>query len=196
MLDSKISVRPRGLIAILCHSQSRRLSGRDRVDRFIVGSVVMHTHPELYGSTKYWLSTPRGTSHNKPFLPLLSPNRLPILPKQTQLQNSTLAIQVATPMLSALTSPELTGQGELPIVIEAFEGAAAGAGTILGLIPRRMAVPARPTTDDRRKPALLRSMRYQSTGLTRARVNETWSVDCQGSLRCKGSSKLVSCTIH
>ena len=47
----------------------------------------------------------------------------------------------------------------------------------------RMVVPQRPTKADRRKPAFDRSRRYQSTGLTSARVRETWSVDCQGSLR-------------
>ncbi len=55
-----------------------------------------------------------------------------------------------------------------------------------GFRPRRTAVPAMPTRAESRKPGLERSTRYQSTGLTRARVRETWRVDCQGSLRLRG----------
>ncbi len=60
---------------------------------------------------------------------------------------------------------------------------AAGEGTISGFTPKAIAVPARPTSIERRKPGLERSTRYQRTGLTRARVKETWEVDCHGSLR-------------
>jgi hypothetical protein len=112
-------------------------------------------------------------SHCEPTPSPLSANRRPIFPKQRQLQKRTLAIQVATPMLSSLTTPALMGQGELPTLPESFKELVAGAGTILGLTPRRRAAPVRPTTVERRKPALVRSMRYQSTGLTRARVRET-----------------------
>ena len=55
---------------------------------------------------------------------------------------------------------------------------------MLGFTPSRTAVPARPTMVERMKPGLERSIMYQRTGLTRASVNETWRVDCQGSLRC------------
>ena len=61
---------------------------------------------------------------------------------------------------------------------------AAGDGTISGLTPKAMAVPARPTSMERRKPGFERSTRYQSTGFTRAKVRDTCVVDCQGSLRC------------
>ncbi len=50
---------------------------------------------------------------------------------------------------------------------------------------RRIAVPRRPTSEERRNPGLVRSIRYQRKGLARARVRETWRVDCQGSLRCE-----------
>jgi hypothetical protein len=90
--------------------------------------------------------------HGKPTLSLLSANRRPMFPKHTQLQNRTLAIQVATPMLSAVT---LMGQGKLIVLIGSIEEFAAGAGTILGLNPRRRAVPVRPTVIERRKPVLL-----------------------------------------
>lgn len=59
-----------------------------------------------------------------------------------------------------------------------------GEGTISGLTLKAIAVPARPTSVERRKPGFERSTRYHSTGLTRARVNETCNVDCHGSLRC------------
>lgn len=117
-------------------------------------------------------------------LPVPKASLLPIFPKQTLLQNSTLAIQVPIPMLSLLIRPSCT-----PYSRDRFENelalgdGVAGDGTISGLTPKAMAVPARPTSTERRKPGLDRSTRYQSTGLTRARVNETWEVDCQGSLR-------------
>lgn len=57
-------------------------------------------------------------------------------------------------------------------------------GIQLGLRPRRVAAPARPTSEARRKPGRVRSIRYQITGLTRARVRETCVVDCQGRRRC------------
>lgn len=49
----------------------------------------------------------------------------------------------------------------------------AGAGTISGSTPKAIAVPARPTSIDRRKPGLERSTKYHRTGLTRARVRDT-----------------------
>lgn len=61
---------------------------------------------------------------------------------------------------------------------------AAGEGTISGLTPKAMAVPARPTSMERKKPGFERSTRYQSTGLTSAKVRDTCDVDCHGSLRC------------
>ncbi len=61
-----------------------------------------------------------------------------------------------------------------------------GEGTISGFRLRRTEVPRRPTAAERRKPGLERSTRYQRTGLTRARVRETWRVEAQGSLRWKG----------
>lgn len=64
--------------------------------------------------------------------------------------------------------------------------AAAGGGTIFGLIPRHNAVPASPTTEERRNPALDRSTRYQSTGFTSAKVRDTCKVDSHGSFRFEG----------
>ncbi len=48
----------------------------------------------------------------------------------------------------------------------------AGEGRISGFRLRRTEVPRRPTAAERRKPGFERSMRYQRTGLTRARVRE------------------------
>lgn len=117
----------------------------------------------------------------------LSANLRPMFPKHTLLQNKTLAIQVATPMLSFViifSEPSLIEAGAAP----AGGDGIAGGGTISGLIPNNTAVPAMPTTVERTNPGLDRSMRYQSTGLASASVRETWSVDCQGSLRCSHKS--------
>ena len=54
---------------------------------------------------------------------------------------------------------------------------------MLGLIPRHSAIPASPTTEERRNPALDRSTRYQSTGFTSASVRDTCKVDSHGSFR-------------
>ena len=117
-----------------------------------------------------------------------------MLPKHTQLQKSTLAIQVPTPMLSELTRPPArSGQAAAsapaaaPDARAAGEAVVAGAGTMAGLMPSSTAVPVRPTTAERRKPGFDRSIKYHSTGLTNASVSETCSVDCQGSLRWRES---------
>ena len=107
-----------------------------------------------------------------------------MLPKQTLLQNKTLAIQVLNPILSMLIKlsyPELLCK---KLAALAFgEGAGAGESTRLGLMLRETAVPARPTTEERMNPGFDRSTRYHSTGLTNANVNETCSVDCHGRRR-------------
>lgn len=55
---------------------------------------------------------PHGEARLCHSLTLFKASLLPMLPKQTQLQNSTLAIQVATPILSLLTSaPIQAGKG-------------------------------------------------------------------------------------
>ena len=59
----------------------------------------------------------------------------------------------------------------------------AGAGTSDGLMPRRRAVPDRATVVLRMKPGAVRSRRYQRVGLQRARVRESWRVECQGTRR-------------
>lgn len=119
-------------------------------------------------------------------LPLLpNANLLPMLPKQTQLQNSTLAIHVLTPILSLVIRPSdrMPSKVELPAFARG-EGVA-GEGTISGFTPSSTAVPATPTMADRKKPGLERSTMYHRTGLTSASVRETCRVDCQGSLRLK-----------
>lgn len=129
----------------------------------------------------------RGIGHYKrPFRRSGFPkaSRRPILPKHTQLQNKTLAIHVQTPMLSfVMILYDVTLSYEILGAFARGEGVAGG-GTMSGLTPRRTAVPVMPTMAERMKPGFDRSMRYQSTGLTSARVKETCRVDCQGSLRC------------
>jgi hypothetical protein len=51
---------------------------------------------------------------------------------------------------------------------------------------RRRAVPVAPTAVERMKPGLERSIMYQRTGFTRARVREAWRVEVQGSFLCFG----------
>jgi len=48
----------------------------------------------------------------------------------------------------------------------------AGLGIMSGFETRRRAVPVAPTAEERMKPGLERSIMYQRTGLTRARVRE------------------------
>src|SRR2546423_11946522 len=121
--------------------------------------------------------------HAKPFI-AGAPNasRRPIFPKQTQLQNNTLAIHVHMPMLSFAgkreDGPSCTEL--LPARCAGGDGAA-GEGTMLGLMPSRARVPPIPTTVDNQNPVFDRSIRYHNTGFARANVSETCSVDCHGS---------------
>lgn len=59
----------------------------------------------------------------------------------------------------------------------------AGEGIISGFEARRSAVPVRPTPKERTNPGFERSIKYQRTGLTRARVKDAWRDDAHGSLR-------------
>ena len=60
---------------------------------------------------------------------------------------------------------------------------AAGVGTICGFTQTHTAVPVMPTMVDRKIPGFERSTRYHRSGFTKAKVSDTWSVDCQGSFR-------------
>jgi len=51
-----------------------------------------------------------------------------------------------------------------------------------GFEARRRAVPVAPTTVESTNPILERSIIYQSTGLTKARVRDACNVEVQGSL--------------
>jgi hypothetical protein len=57
----------------------------------------------------------------------------------------------------------------------------AGDGIMSGLEARRSAVPVAPTALERIKPGFDRSIMYQRTGFTSARVREAWSVEVHGS---------------
>ena len=106
----------------------------------------------------------------------------PIFPKQTQLQNKTLASHVHIPMLSAVGSLEaaLFSTGLLPARWALGDGAD-GDGTISGLMLRSAIVPPMPTIVDSKNPVFDLSTRYHNTGFARANVTETCSVDCHGS---------------
>lgn len=64
-----------------------------------------------------------------------------------------------------------------------------GDGIISGLSPSSIAVPVIPTNEERKNPGFERSMRYHRTGLTNAKVSDTCTVDCQGSLRYSSVSR-------
>lgn len=66
------------------------------------------------------------------------------------------------------------------IIVEPIEMEGAGAGTISGFVTRIKAVPVTPMKDDKARPGFERSMRYHSTGFTRASVRDSWRVDCHG----------------
>ena len=116
-----------------------------------------------------------------PWLPNAS--LLPMFPKQTQLQNSTLAIHVLTPMLSLVIRLSDKLPSKEAFIAFARRKEVAGGGTISGFTPSSIAVPAIPTMADRTKPGFERSIKYHKTGLTSASVKDTCKVDCQGSLR-------------
>lgn len=114
----------------------------------------------------------------------LKANLLPMLPKHTQLQNSTLAIQVPTPILSSEESPSNPGWFPDTFARDNFCGCMAGDGTISGLTSSNTIVPATPTTADKMKPGFDLSIRYHRTGFASASVRETCRVDCQGNFLC------------
>lgn len=135
-------------------------------------------------SDQFMLNLPFGCNHSL----------RPILPKQTQLTKSTLAIHVATATLSRLNIPATSMPASfscclLSVVLAAALARAAadgdGAGTRSGFMESRRAVPLRATVELRMKPGEVRSRRYQIAGLARARVRLSWRVDCQGRRRCK-----------
>jgi len=59
-----------------------------------------------------------------------------------------------------------------------------GAGISNGLVTRRIAVPAKPTREERSRPEDVRSRRYQRSGFARERVTESWRVVSHGRRRC------------
>lgn len=97
----------------------------------------------------------------------------PILPKQRQLQNSTLSIHTPVSTVSCVAKPP-NARGSL---LKGFEelrvGNPAGAGIISGSTPRRRIEPVKPTAADSTNPGLLRSMSHHKRGLTNANVADT-----------------------
>lgn len=63
-------------------------------------------------------------------------------------------------------------------------------------MPNKTSDPATPTSDDKIKPGFDLSTRYHNTGFARASVNETWSVDCQGSFLYNGVSTSFEGATH
>ena len=104
-----------------------------------------------------------------------------MLPKQRQLQNSTLSIHTPVSMvwLWATSAPGAAVAVVLPLAAAAAAAAAAlrsicrdGVGIMSGLMTRSRREPTRPTPADSRSPGLDRSMSHQSSGLARANVAE------------------------
>lgn len=71
----------------------------------------------------------------------------------------------------------------------------AGDGTMFGLISNNAKVPTIPITAEKMNPDLDLSIKYHSTGFTRARVKETCNVDCQGNRLCINWSELHNAQI-
>jgi hypothetical protein len=141
---------------------------------------ISNIHLLLEDSPPSLFSTLVGITFRAP-VPL-SANRLPIFPKQTQLQNSTLKIQTAPSMLSCpnhspVQLPPFPRYGYFEVEFPKD----AGEGIISGFETRRRAVPVAPTAVERMKPGFERSIRYHKTGLTKARVKEACRVEVQGS---------------
>src|SRR3569833_573642 len=114
-----------------------------------------------------------------------------MFPKHTQLQNSTLSIQIPVSNVSFLARPPSTSGPAEDAASASLDplryGAGAwcaGAGIMLGLRPMSAADPARPTAADSRKPDLERSRRYHRKGFTSASVSDSSMVEAQGSFRC------------
>ena len=77
------------------------------------------------------------------------------------------------------------------VLTEAMWVEDAGDGIISGFRLSSTVVPKTPTAAERKKPGLVRSIRYQRTGLTRASVREAWRVDVHGNLRCDQVNHLL-----
>lgn len=135
---------------------------------------------------------PSSSHHRTPaHLPLTAADRpmarrRPMLPKQTQLQNSTLSIHTPVSTVSCRASPPRVSKSswEVALVTDALPNETAeGVGIISGLTPRRKAEPVRPTAAARTKPGLERSISHQRRGFTRASDRDTWRVDAQATFR-------------
>jgi hypothetical protein len=104
-----------------------------------------------------------------------------MLPKQTQLQNNTLIIQMPVSTVSWLAMPpRVSSSASTPASgpTELFrKGAVEGAGIISGFTPSRKRDPVMPTAVDRRKPGMDRSMSHHRRGLASARVADACSVE-------------------
>lgn len=108
-----------------------------------------------------------------------------MFPKQTQLQNSTLSIQMPVSSVSWLASPPRAMGSAYALSDSLRYVKDEGVGITSGLMPSRTAEPATPTAIDSRKPGFDRSIRYHKNGLTSASVRETWRVEAHGSFRCR-----------
>lgn len=125
----------------------------------------------------------------RPTADLFSANRLPMLPKHTQLQNKTLSTHIPVSIVLSVAKPPNT-VGSPPVWPVWFRCKSCdeypiGAGIISWFNPSATMEPARPTAADNKKPGLDRSIRYHRNGLTAARVIETCIVEAQGTFLWK-----------
>lgn len=93
-------------------------------------------------------------SNRYAFLEVPLPNAilLPMFPKQTQLQNRTLAIQVTTAIVSSVIKMSLPSFCDNSVARLDLVDSVVGGGTNDGLIKKRARVPKIPTAADRTKP--------------------------------------------
>lgn len=106
-----------------------------------------------------------------------------MLPKHTQAQKITLAIQVRTAMLSWVISAPNAFSQPVPLRNAVPTDGPVDAGTSSGFNPNTTLIPATATALASMKPVEERSIRYHNTGFARARVSEACVVDCQGRRR-------------
>lgn len=100
-------------------------------------------------------------------------SRLPMFPKQTQLQKRTLNIQMPVSIVSWLARPPRVTGSEYVLSVPFRYVRDDGVGITSGLMPNSMAEPAIPTAMDNMKPGFDRSIKYHKNGLTRANVKDT-----------------------
>lgn len=150
------------------------------------------------GTWSYERASAQRTPAQRPLATVDLPHvsRLPIFPKQTQLQNSTLSIQTPVSTVCWVAKPPSISKSSEPASAVMLRASClAGVGMISGLKPISNTEPVNPTKADSRNPGFERSMSHHRSGFTSANVIEICKVEDQASLRYVPSLvyKLTQC---